>query len=123
MCPVCYDNEKDNHSNHRNVNYEKYLELNLFFGNSFKNIKNFVLNSENKLKELQKIYDELDEQKNSLLQFFLKAHDKTNEVYSEEQRKISDIIYNITQKVSDLNNFRKNIKKYVTKFEWWKKFR
>ena len=115
MCPVCYENEKDNHSNHRNVNYAKYLELNLFFGNSFKIIKNFVLNSENKLKELQKVYDELDDQKNSLLQFFLKAHDKTNEVFSEEQKKIAEMMFNLTKKISVLNNFRKNIKKYVTK--------
>ena len=114
MCPVCYSNENKAHSQHKCINYEKYLDLNLFFGNSFKDIKNFVINTENVIKDIQKLYNDLDDQKNNLLKFSLDIYDKIDKSFNEQQVKINDIISNLTQKISKLNNFRKNIKKYVT---------
>lgn len=39
MCPIYYNNEDKAHSKYKFINYEIYLDLNLFFGNSFKDIK------------------------------------------------------------------------------------
>ena len=114
MCPICYDNENKKHSQHRCINYERYLELNLFFGNSFKDTKNFVLNLENEIKELQKLYNDLDDQKNNLLEFSKDIYKKIEKYFTEEQVKINDIIINLSQRITNLNNFRKNIKKHVT---------
>ena len=60
MCPVCFNIEE--HKDHRCVNYEKYLELNVFFGNSFKNIKDYVLISEKTITDLQKLNSDLESQ-------------------------------------------------------------
>ena len=115
MCPMCYDNERTKHSQHRCINYEKYLDLNLFFGNNFKDIKNFVLNTEKIIKDLQNIYNNLDDQKNSLLEFSLDIYNKIDKSFGEEQLKINNMISDMTQKIAKLNNFRNNIKKHVTK--------
>ena len=111
---VCYNNESKAHSQHKCINYERYLDLNLFFGNSFKDIKNFVINTENVIKDIQKLYNDLDDQKNNLLKFSLDIYDKIDKSFNEQQVKLNDIISNLSQKISKLNNFRKNIKKYVT---------
>ena len=115
MCPVCFDIEQNKHKEHRCVNYEKYLELNLFFGNSFKNMKNFILISEKAIIDLQKLNYDLENKKSALLNFANDLSDKINILFNEELEKINEIISSLTQKISDYNNFRKDIKKSVTK--------
>ena len=116
MCPFCFNNE--NHSNHRCINYGKYLELNVFFGNSFKKMKDFILESEKTIKDLQKLNSELENHKSCFSQFksdIMDIMDKVNSIFNEGQEKINEIISSLTQKISEFNNFRRNIKKYVTK--------
>ena len=113
MCPVCFNNEK--HSNHRCINYGRYLELNVFFGNSFKKIKDFILQSEITIKDLQKLNLEIENHKSCLFQFTTDIMDKVNSFFNEGQEKINEIISSLTKKISEFNNFRRNIKKYVTK--------
>ena len=113
MCPVCFNSEK--HSNHRCINYGRYLELNVFFGNSFKKIKDFILQSEITIKDLQKLNLEIENHKSCLFQFTTDIMDKVNSFFNEGQEKINEIISSLTKKISEFNNFRRNIKKYVTK--------
>ena len=114
MCQACFYKEGEEHKDHRCVNYEKYLELNVFFGNSFKNIKDFVLISEKTITDLQKLNADLENQKIALLNFATTLSEKIDSIFSEEQEKINEYIATLTQKVSDFNNFRRNIKSYVT---------
>ena len=115
MCPVCYGNENTIHQEHRCVNYEKYLDLNLFFGNSFKNIKEFILRADKTISDLQKLNSELQNHKSALLSFSNDICNKIDNIYNEGQKKIDEIISSLTKNISEFNNFRKNIKKYVTK--------
>lgn len=113
MCPICYGNEQ--HSEHRCVNYKKYLDLNLFFGLSFKNIKDFVLKSETIITDLQRLNSELDNQKSALLGFSLDLYDAINSIFQEGQEKINRFIDSLTVQIREYNNFKNNIKKYITK--------
>jgi len=112
MCPVCYSSEQ--HSQHRVVNYKSYLDLNLFFGVSFKSIKEFVLKSEEIITDLQRLNSELDNQKSALLGFSLDLYDAINSIFQEGQEKISRMIDSLTSQISEYNNFKNNIKKYIT---------
>ena len=115
MCPACILTQgEEAHKDHRYVNYEKYLELNVFFGNSFKNIKDFVIISENTITKLQKLNSDLENQKSGLLNFATNLIDKIITIFNEEQDKINEFIASLTQKITDFNNFRTNIKRYVT---------
>jgi hypothetical protein len=113
MCPICFSQEQ--HSQHRVVDYKQYLNLNLFFGVSFKNIKDYVLKSERIITDLQKLNSELDNQKSALLGFSLDLYDAINNIFQEGQEKISRIIDSLTSQISEYNNFKNNIKKYITK--------
>jgi hypothetical protein len=113
MCPICFSQEQ--HSQHRVVDYKQYLNLNLFFGVSFKNIKDYVLKSERIITDLQKLNSELDNQKSALLGFSLDLYDAINSIFQEGQEKISRIIDSLTSQISEYNNFKNNIKKYITK--------
>ena len=113
MCPVCYNCEQ--HSQHRVVNYKTYLDLNLFLGVSFKSIKEFVLKSEKIITDLQRLNSELDNQKSALLGFSLDLYDAINNIFQEGQEKISRLIDSLTSQITEYNNFKNNIKKYITK--------
>lgn len=115
MCAVCYNHNENEHKKHRCINYEIYLDLNIFFGNSFKNIKNFILISDKTIRDLQKLNSDLENHRAALLDFTSKLFEKVNSIFQEGKDKINGIIIDLTQKISQLNNFRKNIKKYVTK--------
>lgn len=115
MCPVCYTAQIIIHKEHRCVNYEKYLDLNIFFGNSFKNIKEFILETDKTIRELQQLNSDLENHKSALLNFSNDICYKIDLLYQEGQNKIDEIISSLTQKISEFNNFRRNIKKYVTK--------
>ena len=115
MCPVCFDLEQKKHEEHRCINYEKYLELNVFFGNSFKNMKDYILISEKTITDLQKLNSNLENQKSALLNFATNLSNKIDKLFHKEQEKINEIITSLTQKISDFNNFRKEIKKSVIK--------
>ena len=114
MCPVCYRPDDEKHKDHRCINYEKYLDLNIFFGNSFQNIKNFILLSDKTIRDLQKLNSDLENHKSALLDFVSKLFDKVNYIFQEGKNRINEIIIDLTKKISGLNNFRKNVKKYVT---------
>jgi len=113
MCPLCYNSEQ--HSQHRVVNYKQYLDLNLFFGVSFKNIKEYMLKSERIITDLQRLNSELDNQKSALLGFSLDLYDAINNIFQEGQEKISRLIDSLASQITEYNNFKNNIKKYITK--------
>ena len=113
MCLVCYNSEQ--HSQHHVVNFKSYLDLNLFFGVSFINIKEFVLKSEGIITDLQRLNSELDNQKSALLGFSLELYDVINSIFQEGQENISRMIDSLTSQISEYNNFKNNIKKYITK--------
>ena len=74
-----------------------------------------MLKSERIITDLQRINSELDNQKSALLGFSLDLYDAINNIFQEGQEKISRLIDSLASQITEYNNFKNNIKKYITK--------
>ena len=73
------------------------------------------MKSERIITDLQRLNSELDNQKSALLGFSLDLYDAINNIFQEGQEKISRLIDSLTSQITEYNNFKNNIKKYITK--------